>query len=524
MARNELNRSLRIDTVVASQPELGPSVPDGGYGWIILIASLILQVLIPSIITSYGIFMLYTRIELSSITDEPRLWDIALLPAPIVFVAFRTLSDPWSKTIVTTSTWPRLWLAMRESIHTIIYMLAGSLTGFGSSLALTQCETLIAQYFRLKLTTVTNLLTCGYALGYILVPIVLGFVLLHKGILRTLLIYQAILMQCALVVLVFKKPEYLKATRRRYELLQNASEDDEMIFAKDEPDLEQQNINLPSTNEVTSNTNSLADSQTRSTLLQDSFARGNVHRSSGRSGSELDVPDPLYNDTQANTLYTFDNNITSAANDDDIFPAPRTEHIVATHWLEELGFLKKLSFYKTLFLLVSEKYSLLVFWLLFPTYLYTDMTHLKVQQTTFLVGAMGLGSLFIALFAPFLPVATGNRQTVASLFCLLSSSGYFILSDAGTEGWLLCGALLITISITALHVLYPAIIKQILGLDADKAHTLLYTLTGISLLFLLVQDASYRNCFRVMALLQLISSALLFWNFLYKHFKTLCTR
>lgn len=44
MAHNEFNRNLRLDRVVTSQPELGPSVPDGGYGWIILIASLILQV------------------------------------------------------------------------------------------------------------------------------------------------------------------------------------------------------------------------------------------------------------------------------------------------------------------------------------------------------------------------------------------------------------------------------------------------------------------------------------------------
>lgn len=38
--RNQLN----LDRIVASQPELGPSIPDGGYSWIILVTSLFLQV------------------------------------------------------------------------------------------------------------------------------------------------------------------------------------------------------------------------------------------------------------------------------------------------------------------------------------------------------------------------------------------------------------------------------------------------------------------------------------------------
>lgn len=36
--------NLRLDKILSTQPELGPSVPDGGYGWIILIVTLILKV------------------------------------------------------------------------------------------------------------------------------------------------------------------------------------------------------------------------------------------------------------------------------------------------------------------------------------------------------------------------------------------------------------------------------------------------------------------------------------------------
>lgn len=36
--------TLVIDGIVSAQPELGPNIPDGGYGWVIFIATLFFQV------------------------------------------------------------------------------------------------------------------------------------------------------------------------------------------------------------------------------------------------------------------------------------------------------------------------------------------------------------------------------------------------------------------------------------------------------------------------------------------------
>lgn len=35
---------LRLDGILSTQPELGPSIPDGGYGWLIFLATLFFQV------------------------------------------------------------------------------------------------------------------------------------------------------------------------------------------------------------------------------------------------------------------------------------------------------------------------------------------------------------------------------------------------------------------------------------------------------------------------------------------------
>lgn len=42
--RDGHNEELVIDGVLATQPELGPSIPDGGYGWVVFFATLFFQV------------------------------------------------------------------------------------------------------------------------------------------------------------------------------------------------------------------------------------------------------------------------------------------------------------------------------------------------------------------------------------------------------------------------------------------------------------------------------------------------
>jgi len=42
--RRRQQQRLMLDTVIGTQPELGPAPPDGGYGWIILLGVTAIQV------------------------------------------------------------------------------------------------------------------------------------------------------------------------------------------------------------------------------------------------------------------------------------------------------------------------------------------------------------------------------------------------------------------------------------------------------------------------------------------------
>lgn len=42
--RTKRDEELAIDGIVSTQPELGPSIPDGGYGWVVFFATLFFQV------------------------------------------------------------------------------------------------------------------------------------------------------------------------------------------------------------------------------------------------------------------------------------------------------------------------------------------------------------------------------------------------------------------------------------------------------------------------------------------------
>lgn len=252
----EHDGDMIIDNVLTTQPELGPTIPDGGYGWVVFLASLFFQALIPSLLVSFGIFLAFDRIERNTLVGKnPLLWDNTLLHVPLFFVASWTFFDSASRHLISQSTWPKLiatagncltcagllfvWIGMTGSGKIYLYILAGIVAGFGASIQMAQCEILVAQYFRLKLPLLTNIAHAVSAIGFILAPIIIGHHILTNSLMQIILWYQAIILQGLVVNLLFKKPIYLKSgNTKRYNYVTTNPDDEEDIFSKNTRELQ----------------------------------------------------------------------------------------------------------------------------------------------------------------------------------------------------------------------------------------------------------------------------------------------
>lgn len=94
---NRQEQVLNLDDVLATQPELGPSIPDGGFGWVVFLGTLFFQVSESFITTKWRKIRLCSRHHLNNITHTPKFHFQALIPCLLVnfgvFLAFCKLEN-----------------------------------------------------------------------------------------------------------------------------------------------------------------------------------------------------------------------------------------------------------------------------------------------------------------------------------------------------------------------------------------------------------------------------------------------
>lgn len=100
---------LHLDRVVASQPELGPTPPDGGYGWLIVATAVIYNITVPALLSLYGLIILKAIREDGHDPKEFKLkiWDVDIALVPVMIVIMRLLLESWSRAIVKMFHMPR---------------------------------------------------------------------------------------------------------------------------------------------------------------------------------------------------------------------------------------------------------------------------------------------------------------------------------------------------------------------------------------------------------------------------------
>lgn len=99
---------LHLDRVVASQPEIGPTPPDGGYGWLIVVSAIIYHITVPALLSMYGLILMKAHREEGPDEDEVlRIWDVDVALVPVIMIVIRLLMESWCRAMVKIFNMPR---------------------------------------------------------------------------------------------------------------------------------------------------------------------------------------------------------------------------------------------------------------------------------------------------------------------------------------------------------------------------------------------------------------------------------
>ncbi|XP_076630785.1 uncharacterized protein LOC143346517 [Colletes latitarsis] len=235
-----ISKRLHLDKIVTSFPELGPTVPDGGYAWIILFGVFLVQMTVPSLLSTYGIILGYIS---ENETSEFDIWKEKMILAPILFTAFSYLADPWVRMIVSMASIPRLvgiigvillavgiiatgYLATGGVGAYLASSSAGAVMGIGASFVTLLSEYILRKNFRKKLLLALTIKNIGASFGLVLIPTFTNLILHETNLKSGLLLVTIVLLPTALGTLTFRLPSPQQSSL--YSLLLSTEEDNEL--------------------------------------------------------------------------------------------------------------------------------------------------------------------------------------------------------------------------------------------------------------------------------------------------------
>lgn len=124
---------LHLDRVVSSQPEIGPTPPDGGYGWMIVVSAIVYHVTVPTVLSLYGLIILKAIKEVDHEENESLLiWEVDIALVPVIMVVMRLLLESWCRAMVKVFHMPR-FMAIAGLCLTVAGVLLSSYTTDGRS-------------------------------------------------------------------------------------------------------------------------------------------------------------------------------------------------------------------------------------------------------------------------------------------------------------------------------------------------------------------------------------------------------
>ncbi|XP_012265147.2 uncharacterized protein LOC105691323 [Athalia rosae] len=477
-------RHLHLDNVITSMPELGPTVPDGGYSWLIFVGVIAIKMTVPSVLAIYGVVLSYVHIDAE---PDIHLWQGSVTLTPILLLAFWNLTDPWSRTIVNMDSVPRavgligVFLLIvgvlasgyltTEGIGSLILRLsAGGVMGIGASLVIMQSENLLRRHFRTRLALVLTMKHIANSLGITIVPAYAYMLLENAGLRTGTLLFATVLVPGILGACTFDAP-VLKRTMP-YSLL--ISEEDNELNIRDISDVTTTSPNP----EV-------------------------IQRRASYEDAEITREGPPTLFSEENNSYAYD----EPADDINLFVTPIGR--VASSWTEEFRMLLLIKFWSVVPAWFGTKASMISFFVLSPSLILTEDKQgvNALGQCVTLTTVIGLGMLLPGIMSYWSPRTARCRSIYFGCMCWLGAAALLGLAFSTDYAWSLMWSFFGGVSIMGCAVGQESVLRDLLGpTGANRAHTALSMIVGFILL-LLIFVKSFPLCLQIVAITQLMGGS-----------------
>lgn len=431
---------------------------------------------VPSILSVYGIVLGYLS---ENKTDDFDLWNQKIILTPMLFVAFWSLTDPWSKIIVDLSSIPSLvgligvilvsigvlasgYLATGGVGAYLASVSAGAVMGIGASFVAIQSLECLRKYFRIKLLIAFTLKNIAFSLGYIIVPSLTHSLLTQVNFKIALLLITIIFIPTTFGVILLRRP--LSQESSQYNLLLPNMEDNEI------PTKYLSSINVE-TNSVENETDQQVE------YANTSFAG-------------------------VNEIYTYEDS------EEDIFVNPAT--MSSNNLRHQFRIFKYFRIWMIVLTWIGIRSFSLFFWILLPFMFITKIPSSYDYVTVSTIA--GIGTLLPSLSTSLIIQASPqNRRLFFGTQCWFGCIALVVLSETTEYHIFMVCAVLGGISIGGLLACQDSLLCDILGPRfMYQSHKAFSTVVGMSLLSLcFIHDA--KICFYVAASLLFLSGCYWIW-------------
>ncbi|CAG4928962.1 unnamed protein product [Colias eurytheme] len=555
--RRERVEDLHLDRVVASQPEIGPTPPDGGYGWLILFAAVIYNVTAPTLLLLYGLVILKSlREEDHEEGERLRIWDLDTALVPVIFTVIRLLLESWCRAVAKTFNMPRftalsglcmtvagvLLSSYATSIYSndhIVNIFAGILIGIGCALTGQQTDLIITHYFRERLTIAQRIIKVAPVIGNVLMPLLIGYLCTIYSSEIVVMIFGAIIMQNCVFLASYTRPVYIeRVIRTTYNMIRDGAEDDDevifsnqtetvtrtnpvatqdedandvVVFKSRENAREIMDPNVESGQSRFSSDFSAMFDSSRSNRFSSDFGALDITSYSRISGyQELESidresqPQPLYRETTVNAP---SNGLVFAA---EVTPGTaRRTAFLKKNLITVANMLKDVNFYLYTLLHLCTTYSVLVLSVVFPPLMWEQNPSLNVWTISSLTSIAHAAALIFVILCVFLPENINEKAKLCTVFCVCGAIGFYGVTLSSNKNYLVVWCMFSSLATATCGVLQQSLYSSTLNEFSTTATvTTANTIVAfIIMIWAVCYSYTYRTCFFIASLLQTVTAA-----------------